>query len=118
VRERRARSRISIHSCSGSHTAAWVVLGRAADERRTERVARQQVLGVHDEQPLVLLLVVQPERQHVLVGAPRLQEPLDRRIDVSAVAAYLGCARTGHQPPVRTWVPGADGLLVSCRQSL
>ncbi len=111
------------------HDAAVVVRPpRIVDQRRpgprelavgrVQGVARQDVLDVHDQQLLVLLLVVQTELQQL--AGPRRDVPVeqlaDRDVDVLTVRTDLGDARSCDQPARDPRVPGSDGLVVRVEQ--
>ncbi len=95
----------------------WV--GRAVDVHRCECVRREQVFHVHQEQFLVLLLVMaaqfdqSPRR---LVQPSGLEETRHRVLHVLPVACDVSDPRAGHQPALWARVPRADGLVVGVEQ--
>ena len=83
-----------------------------------QRVARQHVLDVHDEQLLVLLLVVQAELEQL--GGPRRDRSIEqlahRDVDVLAVPGDLGAARPRDQAALGAGVPRPDRLVVGVEE--
>ena len=90
---------------------------QARPVRGPERVRRQHVLDVHDQQLLVLLLVVQTQFDEVeQVGWHRRDRREHRVVDVLAVVGDLGDAGTRQQPTLGTWMPRADCFVVRVEQ--
>ncbi len=80
-------------------------LGRA--DRRQQRVERERMQQVGDDQFLVLHLVMAAENHAVehLRRRPARDQPLHRRIDMAAVGHHLVDARAGDQAAPRAGVP-------------
>ena len=59
-----------------------------------ERIARQNVLDVHEQELLVLLLMVQPEIDEVrdFRGQRTVEQPGHRLVDVASVLGHFGHA--------------------------
>ena len=90
---------------------------RRLDVDRVDRVVEEHVLDVHEQQLLVLLLVVQAEhgqRGEVgpRVGVAAIDQLLHRGIDVGAVARDLLDGRAREQAPLRSRMTRTDGLVV------
>ena len=105
----------------GSGTGAWVgvVDGRRGRGRvrGVERVAREHVLDVHEQQLLVLLLVMTTHLDDAVdalehVVASRREHRFDRGVDMTAVVADLVDARSRDQSPLGSRVTAADLLVV------
>lgn len=71
-----------------------------------QRVVRQHVLDVHQQQLLVLLLVMQAElkKPHGVLVEPFRQKPAHRGINVRPVVGDLPNSRPRDQPPLRAGV--------------
>ena len=86
--------------------------------RRAQRVAREGVVDVHDQQLLVLLLVVQAQLEQL--GRSLVRTAVDDLqnggVDVLAVLGDLRDAWAGDQPALGSGVTGADGLVVGVEQ--
>ena len=76
------------------------------------------MLDVHEQQLLVLLLVVQPELDQAQHGRRQrpAQQVLDRLVDGVAVGGHLPDPRPAQQPPLGPGVAGADALVVRVPQ--
>src|SRR6266550_257691 len=79
------------------------------------------MLDVHQQQLLVLLLVVETEHGELREAVPRVgvatvDQLLHRAVDVSAVARDLLDGRAGEQAALRTRVPWTDGFVVRVEQ--
>ena len=86
-----------------------------------ERVAGEDVLDVHQQQFLVLLLVVQPELDQFAGFRPgpvgkRLEQPGHRLVDMGAIGDDLGHRRARQQAPVRTGVPVPHPFVIGVEQ--
>ncbi len=81
--------------------------------RRVQRVLREHVLDVHEQQLLVLLLMVQTEGDQF--GETRLVELIEQRshrpIDVGAVTGDLLDAGPRQLAPIGTRMAGPDRLV-------
>lgn len=96
-----------------------VGVGRPLDVDRLEDIAREEVLDVHEEQLLVLLLVVAAELDEVeqrLVEGPVLEPGDELLLDVLAVGRDLGDARAGHVSARGAGVTLAHGLVVAVEE--
>ena len=86
----------------------------ACDVHRMQGVSRQDVLDVHQQELLMLLLVMQAERDELdeprLCGIP--EHRLHRGVHRGAVARDVVDARSGEEPAFGAWMPGADRLVV------
>ena len=109
----------ALHGASvGSGAYGRCRLARRAIRRPQRRVARQHVLDVHQDQLLVLLLVIQAGRHKIgnLVIKLRVEQPPHRFVDMTAVSSHFGARRAGQIASLRTGVPLADGLVVRVEQ--
>ena len=87
------------------------------------RVARQHVLDVHEEQLLVLLLVVHAELDQGGDGGERVgvrigDQAGERVVDGSPVVGDLVAGGSGDEPAVRPRVPRPDLLVVRVEQEV
>ena len=88
-----------------------LVLG--LEVRRVGRVAVENVLDVHQQQLLVLLLVVEAERdQPGFFGVTGVDQCVHRVVDMGAVPRDVGDGRSRQQSALRTRMPGPDGFVV------
>ena len=88
---------------------------------RIGRVLREGVQDVGEQQFLVLLLVMQADlqdREHAPgIGRRHLvDQPLDRRIDMGAIAGDVGGVRPRDQPALRARVARAGGDVIGVEQ--
>ena len=82
-----------------------------------DRIAVQHVLDVHEQQLLVLLLVMQPEHDERRgFGIAIVDELVHRVVDVRAVASYLGDRRAREQASLRTRMTRTDRLVVGVEE--
>jgi len=90
----------------------------AHPHRRAQRVLREQVQQVGEDQLLVLLLVVQAQLDQVAGrgGQPRAQQVGHRLVDMLAVGAHLRQRRARQQAAARPLVARADGVVVRVEQ--
>jgi hypothetical protein len=84
---------------------------------RQQRVARQRMQDVGDQQLLVLLLVVQAERDDRLDGGPQrgvgtVEQCEHGRIHMHPVGMHLVNRRARHQAALRARVTWAEGFVV------
>ncbi len=86
--------------------------------RRPQRVLREQVQQVGEDQLLVLLLVVQPQFDQRAggVGDAAAQEVAHRVIDVRPVGEHLAQRRARQQATARPLVARADRVVVRVEQ--
>ena len=93
-------------------------LERELAVRRAERVARQDVLDVGEQQLLVLLLVVEAERDKEgdLVGGASVEQALHSDVDVLPVVGDLGDARAGDDAALVPRLPVPDSVVVRVEQ--
>jgi hypothetical protein len=94
---------------------------RRAGIRRLEGVDRQHVLDVHEQQLLVLLLVVEAElddRRQLLerTAVEGGDQVTHAGVDVGAVAADVVGARPGDESALGPGVAGADALVVAVEE--
>ena len=85
---------------------------------RHRRVAPEDVLDVHEQQLLVLLLVVYPEldeRTHRLVRR-RMEEPVHGLVHVGPVAPDVGGPGTGQKTSLGSRMSGADRFVVGVEE--
>ena len=87
-------------------------------ERRQQRVAREQVFDVSEQQLLVLLLVMQPQCHDRLdrLGYSCLHAAQHPRVDAFAVVEQLLHRRARQQAAARTGVHGADAVVVGVEE--
>lgn len=88
---------------------------------RPQRVLRQDVLDIHQQQFLMLLLVFQPQRdplQHLVlkVAASLSEQSLHGLIDMAAIGVHLAYRRPRQQPAPRPLEGRAVGLVVGIEQ--
>jgi len=87
---------------------------------RGEPVVRQHMLDVHQQQFLVLLLVVEAQLDQGDNGRVRpaigLDQGVHRLVDPAPVVGDIGHARTADETPIGTGVPLAHGLVVRVEQ--
>ena len=95
----------------------WMVArggGRPRQVDRVEGIPRQDVLDVHEEELLMLLLVM--EAQDDQLGQTGLIRMLEQwrhgSVDMGAVARDVLDARPREEPALGAGVPGADSLVV------
>jgi hypothetical protein len=91
---------------------------RAGEVGRAQRVAREDVLDVHEEQLLVLLLVVEAEGHELVdrLADVGREDGAHRTVDGLPVGPDLGGGRPGDLAALGPGVPGADGLVVRVEQ--
>jgi hypothetical protein len=73
------------------------------------------VLEIHQDQLLVLLLVVETEIDQLLdlrIGAARAQQPIDLRIHVLAIGEHFFDRRAREHAALGPPVPGTDRLII------
>ena len=84
---------------------------------RTQRIAGQHVLGVHQDQFLMLLLVMQPEfdqrRDRRIVPGEKIRH---RRGDVVPIGHHLGHARPRDEAALRPRMPRSNGLVIGVEE--
>ena len=88
---------------------------------RIQRRARQQVQNIHQEQLLMLLVVMQAQFQQIamLTARRRLGQPVDHAtVDFAAIGQHLVDGRPGHQATLMTRHPLAQRLVVGIEQLL
>ena len=88
---------------------------------RVERVARERVLDVHEQQLLMLLLVIEPERDQggepfIRLARTPPSQPRHRRVDMPAIVEHPLQRRPGEQPARRPRVARPDGLVIGIEQ--
>ena len=91
---------------------------------RLERVAGEAVEQIHQQQLLVLLLVLQPQlqqrqRRGGLAGRSvrqNIEQLLQSRIDPCPPGQHRRDRRPAEQPPLRPGMAGADGVVVAVEQ--
>ena len=105
------------HSERRRRRAAAGAAGRRA-HRRPQRVLREQVQQVGQDQLLVLLLVVQAQldQRADVVGHAAAQQVGHRVVDVRAVRQHLGQRRPRQQAAARPLMARADGVVVRVEQ--
>lgn len=96
-----------------------LLVGGAVDVDRVEVVRGEQMLEVHQDQLLMLLLMIaaqleQPQRRLVVVAA--LEKFGHRGVDIFAIPRDVGDAGAGDQPAVGSRMSLADGLVVAVEQ--
>jgi hypothetical protein len=95
---------IQLHPIERRHLRAGAAARRLI--RREQRVDGKDVLDVHQDQLLMLLLVVEAqfdERGRVapqIVGS-RLDQSRHPRLDMPAISGHVGTGRARQQPPLR-----------------
>ena len=97
----RVRPGCSIHPARGAPPPGSAP-GSSRRVGGPERVARQDVLDVHQQQLLVLLLVVEAQLDQVraVAGSSAVAEQRGHGpVDVAAVVGHLGHARAGDDSP-------------------
>ncbi len=92
---------------------------RPVDVDRVGRVVREEVLDVHEQQLLVLLLVMATQLQQfeaTLVDPARLEGADHGLVDAGAEVPDLRHRRAGDEPALRPRLPWADRLVVRVEQ--
>jgi hypothetical protein len=103
------------------HPSGRCVIRRHRDRRGTirgpQRVRCQHVLDVHEQELLVLLLVVETERHEIEHVRRQPIESLEHGgVDVTPVRGDRLDAGSGQQPALGTRMPRPDGLVVGVEQ--
>jgi hypothetical protein len=91
--------------------------GLAVDRR--ERILREQVLHVGEDQLLVLLLVVRAELDHVAQRRALLlvlEQPQEMSVDVLAIGVHLRERRAREQPALRPRILRSNAVVVRVEQ--
>ena len=86
-----------------------------------KRVAGQHVLYVHQQQFLMLLLMIEPELDQLAGRGPgidgkRVEQPAHRPVHMGAIGDDLGDLRPGQQAAVGTRMPLAHALVIGIEQ--
>ena len=83
-------------------------------DRRGQRVLREEVKDVSEQQLLVLLLVMAAERDQIARRRRQVVErPCDRGVDMGAIGANVVKRRPAQQPARRPRNPRALGLVIA-----
>ena len=126
VVEREARACVAdlVHAARERHEArvarirAGGMRGRLAVGRR-ERVLREQVLHIGEDQLLMLLFVVGAEQHHLAqrrIELPAFEQREQVPIDVLAIGVHLLERRPAEQAALRARVLRTDGVVVGIEQ--
>ena len=112
------RHRATVVSRPGHHRWGCGRGGGGGGVGGLQGIAGQHVLDVHQQELLVLLLVLDAQLHQGQDGRPGVpvQQLGHRRVDVAPVVGDLHDAGTGDQAPVGPGVPGTDGLVVGVEE--